>query len=433
MIWNEYIEAADRDRLKRLQNERFKEMMERIYYKVPFYRKRLTELGIEPGDIKSIDQLSDLPFTVKDDLRDNYPFGMFAVPQQQIVRLHASSGTTGKPTVVGYTHDDLQMWSEVVARSLTMAGVSRSDSIQIAYGYGLFTGGLGLHYGAEKVGASVIPISGGNTRKQLQLLMDFDSTVIACTPSYAAHLGESLAKEGISKKDIKLKAGIFGAEPWTNEMRRQVESLLGIKAFDIYGLSEIIGPGVAMECHHQQGMHIFEDHFIPEIIDPVTLKVLPYGEVGELVFTTITKEAMPLLRYRTRDLTRLNIEKCACGRTLVRMDKCLGRSDDMLIIRGVNVFPSQIEAVLLEMSEASPHYQLVVDRENNLDSLEIMVEIDDQFWSDEIRALENLRKQIQHNIASALGLTAKITLVEPNTIARSEGKAKRVIDKRKLD
>lgn len=278
----------------------------------------------------------------------------------------------------------------------------------------------------------MIPISGGNTRKQLQLLVDFGSTVIACTPSYAAHLGESLAKEGISKNDIKLRAGIFGAEPWTNEMRRQVESLLGIKAFDIYGLSEIIGPGVAMECEHQQGMHIFEDHFIPEIIDPVTLEVLPYGEVGELVFTTITKEAMPLLRYRTRDLTRLNIEKCACGRTLVRMDKCLGRSDDMLIIRGVNVFPSQIEAVLLEMSEASPHYQLVVDRENNLDSLEIMVEIDDQFWSDEIRALENLRRQIQHNIASALGLTAKITLVEPHTIERSEGKAKRVIDKRKL-
>ena len=432
MIWNEYIEAADRDRLKRLQNERFKEMMERIYYKVPFYRKRLTELGIEPGDIKSIDQLSDLPFTVKDDLRDNYPFGMFAVPQQQIVRLHASSGTTGKPTVVGYTHDDLQMWSEVVARSLTMAGVSRSDSIQIAYGYGLFTGGLGLHYGAEKVGASVIPISGGNTRKQLQLLMDFGSTVIACTPSYAAHLGESLAKEGISKKDIKLKAGIFGAEPWTNEMRRQVESLLGIKAFDIYGLSEIIGPGVAMECHHQQGMHIFEDHFIPEIIDPVTLKVLPYGEVGELVFTTITKEAMPLLRYRTRDLTRLNIEKCACGRTLVRMDKCLGRSDDMLIIRGVNVFPSQIEAVLLEMSEASPHYQLVVDRENNLDSLEIMVEIDDQFWSDEIKSLENLKRKFQHNIASTLGISAKINLVEPLSIPRSEGKAKRVIDNRNL-
>lgn len=432
MIWNEYIEAADRERLKRLQNERFVEMIDRIYYKVPFYRKKLTELGIEPGDIKSIDQLKDLPFTLKDDLRDNYPFGLFAAPQQEIVRLHASSGTTGKPTVVGYTHNDLNVWSEVVARSLTMAGVSRTDIIQIAYGYGLFTGGLGLHYGAEKVGASVIPISGGNTRKQLQLMIDFGSTVIACTPSYAAHLGESIVKEHIDRNKIKLRAGIFGAEPWTNEMRRQIENLLGIKAFDIYGLSEIIGPGVAMECEHQQGMHIFEDHFIPEIIDPKTLEVLPYGEIGELVFTTITKEAMPLLRYRTRDLTRLHIEKCACGRTMVRMDKCLGRSDDMLIIRGVNVFPSQIEAVLLEMSEASPHYQLVVDRENNLDTLEIMVEIDDQFWSDEIRVLENLRRQIQQNIASALGLTARIRLVEPNTIARSEGKAQRIIDKRNL-
>jgi len=432
MVWNEYIEAADRDRLQRLQNERLSEMIERIYFKVPFYRKKLSELGIEPGDIKSVDQLSDLPFTVKDDLRDNYPFGMFAAPQQQIVRLHASSGTTGKPTVVGYTHNDLNIWSEVVARSLTMAGVNRSDIIQIAYGYGLFTGGLGVHYGAEKVGASVIPISGGNTRKQLQLMMDFGSTVIACTPSYAAHLGESMAKEGINKEQIKLRAGIFGAEPWTNEMRRQIEKTLGIKAYDIYGLSEIIGPGVAMECGHQNGMHIYEDHFIPEIVDPVTLKVLPYGELGELVFTTITKEAMPLLRYRTRDLTRLHHEKCACGRTMVRMEKCLGRSDDMLIIRGVNVFPSQIEAVLLEMSEASPHYQLVVDRVNNLDILEIQVEIDDQFWSDEIRVLENLRKQIQHNIAGALGLTANIKLVEPNTIARSEGKAKRVIDNRKL-
>lgn len=432
MIWNEYIEAADRDRLKRLQNERLTEMIERIYYNVPFYRKKLSELGIEPREINSIDQLHKLPFTTKDDLRDNYPFGMFAAPQQQIVRLHASSGTTGKPTVVGYTHNDLNIWSEVVARALTMVGVTRSDIIQIAYGYGLFTGGLGVHYGAEKVGASVIPISGGNTRKQLQLMMDFGSTVIACTPSYAAHLGESIAKEGIDRSKIKLRAGIFGAEPWTNEMRRQVEQLLGIKAYDIYGLSEIIGPGVAMECEHQNGMHIFEDHFIPEIIDPVTLEVLPYGQVGELVFTTISKEAMPLLRYRTRDLTRLHIGKCACGRTMVRMDKCLGRTDDMLIIRGVNVFPSQIEAVLLEMSEASPHYQLVVDRENNLDTLEIRVEIDDQFWSDEIRVLENLRKQIQHNIASALGLTARIKLVEPNTIARSEGKAQRVIDNRKL-
>jgi len=430
MIWNEFIETADRDKLKEIQNERFVKMIERMYYNVPFYRKKLTEAGIKPGDIKSIDQLKDLPFTVKDDLRDNYPFGLFTVPQNQIVRLHASSGTTGKPTVVGYTKNDLQLWSEVVARSLTMAGVTKEDIIQVAYGYGLFTGGLGVHYGAEKVGASVIPISGGNTKKQLQLMVDFGSTVIACTPSYAAHLGESLVAAGIDRKDIKLRAGIFGAEPWTNELRKQVENLLGIKAFDIYGLSEIIGPGVSMECECQNGMHIFEDHFIPEIIDPKTLEVLPYGELGELVFTTITKEAMPLLRYRTRDLTRLHVEKCACGRTLVRMEKCMGRSDDMLIIRGVNVFPSQVEAVLLEMSEASPHYQLVVNRENNLDTLEINIEIDDQFWSDEIKTLENLKKRFQHNIASTLGISAKINLVEPNTIARSEGKAKRVIDKR---
>lgn len=431
MIWNEYIETASREKLREIQNERFIKMIERIYFNVPFYRKKLQECGLEPKDISSIDQLKDLPFTTKDDLRDNYPYGLFAVPQSQIVRLHASSGTTGKPTVVGYTRNDLQTWSEVVARSLTMAGVGKDDIIQIAYGYGLFTGGLGVHYGAEKVGASVIPISGGNTRKQLQLMVDFGSTVIACTPSYAAFLGESILSEGIDRKDIRLKAGIFGAEPWTNELRRQVESLLGLKAFDIYGLSEIIGPGVSMECECQQGMHIYEDHFIPEIIDPVTLEVLPYGEIGELVFTTVTKEAMPLLRYRTRDLTRLNATKCDCGRTLVRMEKCMGRSDDMLIIRGVNVFPSQVEAVLLEMSETSPHYQLVVNRENNLDTLEINVEVDDQFWSDEIKVLENLKKQIQHNIASTLGISAKINLVEPLSIPRSEGKAKRVIDNRK--
>ncbi len=431
MIWNEYIETADREKLKSIQNERLVQMVERIYYNVPFYRKKLQEKGIEPGDIKSVDQLKDLPFTTKNDLRDNYPFGLFTVPQNEIVRLHASSGTTGKPTVVSYTRKDIQLWSEVVARSLTMAGVGKSDIIQVAYGYGLFTGGLGVHYGAEKVGASVIPISGGNTKKQIQLMAAFGSTVIACTPSYAAYLGESIRKEGIDPKMIKLKAGIFGAEPWTNELRIQVESLLGLKAYDIYGLSEIIGPGVSMECECQNGMHIFEDHFIPEIINPETLEVLPYGEIGELVFTTITKEAMPLLRYRTRDLTCLHVEKCSCGRTLVRMDKCLGRSDDMLIIRGVNVFPSQIESILLEMSETSPHYQLVVDRENNLDTLSINVEIDDQFWSDEIKVLENLKKRINNNVASLIGINAKINLVEPQTIARSEGKAKRVIDKRK--
>ncbi len=421
----------EREELLKLQGERLKSMVKRVYDTVPFYRKKLAEMGIEPGDITTIDDLKKLPFTTKQDLRDNYPFGLFTVPQTDIVRLHASSGTTGKSTVVGYTHNDIQMWSEVVARSLTMAGVTKSDIIQVAYGYGLFTGGLGLHYGAEKVGASVIPISGGNTKKQLQLMEDFGSTVIACTPSYAAYLGEALVAEKIDPRNIKLKAGIFGAEPWTEEMRSQIELLLGIKAYDIYGLSEIIGPGVSMECHCQNGMHIFEDHFIPEIINPDTCEVLPYGELGELVFTPATKEAMPLIRYRTRDLTRLHADKCECGRTLVRMEKCLGRSDDMLIIRGVNVFPSQVESVLLEMSETKPHYVLVVERENNLDILEIQVEIEEQFFSDEIKELEGLRQRIKVNIASTLGINASIRLVEPGTIERSMGKAKRVIDKRK--
>ncbi len=418
--------------MREIQSQRLARMLDEIYKTVPFYRSKLDEKGFQPGDIKSVDQLKDLPFTLKSDLRDNYPFGLFTVPQSKIVRLHASSGTTGKPTVVGYTRNDIDTWSEVVARSLTMAGVTNNDIIQIAYGYGLFTGGLGLHYGAEKVGASVIPISGGNTKKQLQLMVDFGSTVIACTPSYAALLGERILKEGIDPNDIKLKAGVFGAEPWTEEMRAQIQNLLGIKAYDIYGLSEIIGPGVSMECVYQCGNHIFEDHFIPEIIDPDTLEVLPFGELGELVFTTVTKEAMPLLRYRTRDLTRLHAEKCACGRTLVRMEKCLGRSDDMLIIRGVNVFPSQVESVLLELAETSPHYQLIVSRENNLDSLEIKVEIDEQFWSDEVKVLEALKKRISNNISSVLGISATIRLVEPSSIERSEGKAKRVIDNRKL-
>ncbi len=422
----------EREELLNLQGKRLAAMVKRVYDSVPFYRQKLQEKGIEPGDITTIDDLKKLPFTTKQDLRDNYPFGLFTVPQTDIVRLHASSGTTGKSTVVGYTHNDIQMWSEVVARSLTMAGVGRADIIQVAYGYGLFTGGLGLHYGAEAVGASVIPISGGNTKKQLQLMEDFGSTALACTPSYAAYLGEALADEKIDRKNIKLKAGVFGAEPWTEEMRTQIEQLLGIKAYDIYGLSEIIGPGVSMECYCQKGMHIFEDHFIPEIINPESGEVLPYGELGELVFTPATKEAMPLIRYRTRDLTRLHAEQCECGRTLVRMEKCVGRSDDMLIIRGVNVFPSQIESVLLEMSETKPHYLLVVDRENNLDTLEIRVEIEEQFFSDEVKELEGLRKRIKANISSLLGISATIRLVEPGTIERSMGKAQRVIDNRKL-
>ena len=430
MIWNEHYECMEREKLLKLQGIRLKEMVKRVYDTVPYYRKKLQDKGIEPDDIKGMDDLKTLPFTTKQDLRDNYPFGLFAVPQPDIVRFHASSGTTGKPTVVGYTHNDIQMWSEVVARSLTMAGVTKADIIQVAYGYGLFTGGLGLHYGAEKVGASVVPISGGNTKKQLQLIEDFGSTVLACTPSYAAFIGESLVEEKIDPNKIKLKAGVFGAEPWTQEMRMQIEQVLGIKAYDIYGLTEIIGPGVSMECQFQHGMHIFEDHFIPEIINPDTCEVLPYGELGELVFTPATKEAMPLIRYRTRDLTRIHAEKCECGRTLVRMEKCVGRSDDMLIIRGVNVFPSQVESVLLEMSETKPHYLIVVDRENNLDIMEIQVEIEEEFFSDEVKELEGLRQRIKANIASTLGISTSIRLVEPGTIERSMGKAKRVIDKR---
>jgi len=426
------MECADRQQMHEIQSKRLTAMIQRIYDHVPFYRNKLKEAGIEPGDIRSVDQLKDLPFTTKGDLRDNYPFGLFTVPQSEVVRIHASSGTTGKPTVVGYTQQDLETWAEVVARSLTMAGIHSGDTIQIAYGYGPFTGGLGLHYGAEKVGATVIPISTGNTKKQLQFMTDFGATVLACTPSYAAHLGESILKEGIDPSEIKLHTGVFGAEPWTNEMRKEIEQLLRIKAFDIYGLSEVIGPGVSMECECQCGNHVHEDHFIPEIIHPETLEVLPDGELGELVFTPVSKVAMPLLRYRTRDLTRLHREKCDCGRTLVRMEKCLGRTDDMLIIRGVNVFPSQIESVLMEMSETTPHYQLIIRRENNLDTLEVLVEIDEKNWSDSIRELEGIRNRIDHNIKSTLGISAKVRLVEPHSIERSEGKAKRVIDHRLL-
>jgi phenylacetate-CoA ligase len=432
MIWNQYIETMDREKLAKLQSERLSAMVEKLYYNVPFYRCVFQEKGIEPGDIKSVEQLKDLPFTTKQDLRDNYPFGLFAVPQSEVVRVHASSGTTGKPTVVGYTRKDLNTWSEVIARTLTCAGAGKNDVLHIAYGYGLFTGGLGVHYGAEKIGATVIPMSGGNTQRQLQLMQDFGSTILACTPSYALYLAEAMAESKVPREAIKLKAGVFGAEPWTEEMRREIEAKLNLKAIDIYGLSEVIGPGVASECMHQCGLHVFEDHFIPETVDPNTLQPVPYGEIGELVFTCITKEALPLLRYRTRDLTRLTYDKCECGRTLVRMEKCLGRSDDMLIIRGVNVFPSQIESVLLEMSETKPHYLLIVERINNLDVLEVWVEVDEQFFSDEIRQLENLKKKIQHKIESTLGINASIKLVEPKTIERSEGKAKRVIDKRKL-
>jgi len=420
-----------REELRKVQSERLRETVERVYYNVPYYRNKMQEAGLGPEHIQSADDLHKLPFTTKQDLRENYPFGLFAVPMSEIVRVHASSGTTGKPTVVGYTHRDIATWSEVMARTLTCAGANRHDFIHVAYGYGLFTGGLGIHYGGEKIGASVIPVSGGNTTRQLQLMHDFGSTVLACTPSYALFLAEAIEESGINRKELKLRVGVFGAEPWTENMRKEIEEKLSIKAIDIYGLSEVIGPGVASECLFQQGLHISEDHFLPEIIDPCTLEVLPQGETGELVFTTITKEGLPLIRYRTRDLTRLNYDTCTCGRTMVRMQKCLGRSDDMLIIRGVNLFPSQIESVILEMNGIKPHYLLVVDRINNLDTIELQVEVDEAFFQDKISQLQTLRNKIQNTLESTLGLGIKVTLVEPKTIERSEGKSKRVIDKRK--
>ncbi len=431
-IWNRHFECMDRNGIKHVQGERLRETVERVYFNVPYYRNRMQEAGIGPESIQTIDDIVKLPFTTKSDLRDNYPFGLFAVPMSEIVRVHASSGTTGKPTVVGYTRNDISTWSEVMARTLTSAGANRNDFIQVAYGYGLFTGGLGLHYGGEKIGASVIPISGGNTVRQIQLMHDFGSTVLACTPSYALFLAEAIQESGINRDDLKLRIGVFGAEPWTENMRREIEDKLRIKAIDIYGLSEVIGPGVASECSTQEGLHINEDHFYPEIIDPETSQVFPAGSMGELVFTTLTKEGLPLIRYRTRDLTKLSYEKCKCGRTMVRMEKCLGRSDDMLIIRGVNLFPSQVESVLLEMSEIKPHYLLIVDRVNNLDTLELKVEVDEAFFQDKISQLEALRQKLQNNLENALGLGIKVTLVEPKIIERSEGKSKRVIDKRKF-
>jgi phenylacetate-CoA ligase len=432
MIWNKTFESMGREEMRECQSRRLIETVQRVYHNVPAYREKMQKNHLVPEDIKSIDDLAKLPFTIKQDLRDNYPFGMFAVPMSEIVRVHASSGTTGKPTVVGYTRKDLATWSEVIARTLTCAGAHKQDVVHIAYGYGLFTGGLGLHYGSEKIGATVIPISGGNTQRQIQLMHDFGSTVLACTPSYALYLAEAIDESPYKRDQLKLRVGVFGAEPWTENMRKEIEEKLHIKAIDIFGLSEVIGPGVSSECEYQCGLHIFEDHFVPEIIDPDTLEVLPEGTKGELVFTCITKEGLPLIRYRTRDLTRLNYEPCKCGRTLVRMEKCSGRSDDMLIIRGVNVFPSQIEEVLLKMEGIHPHYLITVNRVNNLDNMMVQVEVEQEFFIDRISELQALSKKLQHNLESALGIGVEVKLVEPKTIARSEGKAKRVVDNRKL-
>jgi phenylacetate-CoA ligase len=431
MIWNKEIECMSRQDMRILQSERLKQLVQKVYDNVAFYHRRMDEMGVKPEDIQSIDDIVKLPFTYKNDLRDHYPFGLFAVPMKDIVRVHASSGTTGKPTTVGYTKNDIENWREVLARCLSMAGISSSDIMQVSYGYGLFTGGLGVHYGAETIGATVIPVSGGNTRRQLQLMADYGSTVLACTPSYALHLADALAENAYSLADLKLKTGVFGAEPWTENMRLELEKKWGIKAYDIYGLSEIMGPGVANDCEYHTGLHVHEDHFFPEIVHPDTKLPVADGEEGELVFTTLTKEGIPLLRYNTRDLSTLNRATCECARTTVRMKKITGRSDDMLIIRGVNLFPSQIEHVLLEMGETSAHYMLYVDKINNLDTLELKVELDEANMMETIRDLQNLSKKIEHALNSAIGLSVKVTLVEPKTIARSEGKAVRVIDNRK--
>ena len=431
MIWNEAKECMSRDEMTALQSKRLVKVVNRVYHNVEYYRKKMQQAGVEPGDIRGIEDIDKLPYTTKDDLRDTYPFGLFAAPQSEIVRIHASSGTTGKATVVGYTRKDIEIWSECVARALTMAGIGRGDTIQVAYGYGLFTGGLGAHYGAEHLGATVVPMSTGNTKKLTTMMKDFGVTGIACTPSYLLHIAETLETDG-DIENIKLKAAICGAEPWTEAMRKQIEEKLHINAFDIYGLSEIMGPGVACDCIHHKGLHVYEDHFLPEIIDPKTLKPIGAGETGELVFTTLTKEGIPLIRYRTKDLTSISYDKCECGRTLARISRFKGRSDDMLIIRGVNVFPSQVEAALLEMGETTPHYMMIVDRVNNLDTLEVQVEVEERFFSDEIKELENLTKKIAHTIQQAIGLAVKVKLVEPRTIERSMGKAVHVIDKRKL-
>jgi phenylacetate-CoA ligase len=432
-VWSPEIECADREMLQLLQSERLRKTVRRCYENVPHYRRAFDAIGLLPGDIRTVEDLARIPFTVKDDLRDNYPCGLFAVPMTDVVRLHASSGTTGKCIIVGYTRSDLDVWAEAMARTFSAGGVGTDDVIQIAYGYGLFTGGLGAHYGAERVGATVVPVSGGNTRRQVVFLQDLGVTALACTPSFAAYLAETMKECGVDAKSLPLRVGFFGAEPWSEGLRREIETGLDIKALDIYGLSEIIGPGVAYECPEQCGLHVCEDHFIPEVIDPATGEVLPPGEVGELVFTTITKEAAPVLRYRTRDLSRLVTDKCECGRTVVRIERLLGRTDDMLIVRGVNVFPSQIEAALLEIGYVEPHYLLVVDRQaHRMDEVEVWVEVSESVFNDEVRQVESLERTIRQSIVNTLGISVGVKLVEPRTIPRSEGKAKRVVDRREL-
>jgi len=433
-MYSRDIETMPEKKMKELQLERLKWSVKHAYNNVPFYKNKYDEAGFHPDQLKSLDDMQRIPFLTKQDMRDNYPYGLFAVPLNKVVRVHASSGTTGNATVVGYTKNDVEVFAEVVARSLSAYGVTENDVIQVAYGYGLFTGGLGLHYGSEKLGALTVPISGGNTPRQLMLFKDFGTTVFCATPSYALNVADYIEKNMPDYKieDTKLRIGVFGAEPWTEAMRLEIEKRLKIDAYDIYGLSEVIGPGVSCECSQKSGLHVFEDHFYVEIINPETGEVLPEGEKGEIVYTSLTKEAFPGIRYRSRDITRLYHDSCKCGRTLVKMDKVSGRSDDMLIIRGVNVFPSQVESVLMEIEGTEPHYQIIVDRKGSLDDIEVVVEVNEKIFSDEIKVMNNLSKNINDKFRSVLGINAKVTLAEPGTIPRSEGKAVRVVDKRKL-
>lgn len=431
-MWNKTKEGMLPDERRQLQGVRLHKLVERLYHNVPFYRQKLQEAGIMPSDINTIEDIRKLPFTTKQEMRDNYPCGLFAVPRNEIIRIHASSGTTGKQTIVGYTRKDLEVWSECIARSLYAWGVRSSDTVSVAYGYGLFTGGLGFHDGAQHLGATVLPTSTGNTEKHIRLLHDLQVTVLACTPSYALHLYETIIKMGYSMDDFALRIGCFGGEPWTESMRREIEQNMGIKAYNMYGLSEIMGPGVAHECECQNGSHFNEDHFFPEIIDPQTLEVLPDGQKGELVITTLTKEGIPLIRYRTRDLTSLIREQCPCGRTEVRIAPIMGRSDDMLIIRGINVFPSQIESVILDLQAFEPQYQLIVDRKNNLDTLDVLVEVKNGFYSDDLSQMLALKKELHDKLKSVLSINANVQLVEPGSIERSQGKSNRVVDKRVL-
>ena len=430
--WNKEIETMGREQIRVLQLKRLRATVEKVYANVPYYRAKMQAIGMTPGDVQSLDNLKDLPITIKQDLRDTYPFGLFAVPMEEIVRIHASSGTTGKQTVVGYTKNDIDMWADCMARCLTMEDADKSSRIQVAYGYGLFTGGLGAHYGTEKLGATSIPASSGNTQRQIAMMIDFGVTHLCCTPSYAMNIAEVLYETGCTKEELKLVSGCFGAEPWSEGMRAEIENRLGIRAYDIYGLSEIMGPAVSHECRYRKGLHIWEDNFIAEVTDPETGMPVKEGETGDLVITTINKEGIPLIRYKTRDICALHYEPCECGRTHVRMSKPAGRTDDMLIIRGVNVFPSQIESVILSIGNVQPHYQVIVDRINNADTLTVEIEIPEAMFSDNVKGIESFERKISNQMNSVLGIGAKIRLVEPKTIARSEGKAKRVIDNRNI-